>query len=140
MHGNPYHQRITIGTNFMYIALILFIDILIRDCTNHDDEAKHAYSYLPSGHLLQFIDYLDQCIITFNSYLPSGHQLQFIDNLDQCIITFTILLSDRRALDLNMREYYLEMLKEAKLIKPHNPESDTKNPENIFKTVVNASF
>ena len=64
------------------------------------------------------------------------------------MISFSIM-SKRRALDfntrqiiyyakdLNLRKYYLEMLKKAKFINPHNPESDIDNPDNIFKIVFN---
>ena len=59
------------------------------------------------------------------------------------MVTLSTLLSDRRffvfntrailyhAKDLNLRIYYLEMLKEGKLIKSHNPESNVDNLENF---------
>ena len=60
----PYHERIMTEANSIYVALIFFIDILIRDRTHHDDEAKQAHSYAPAGHLFQLLHYLEQCMIT----------------------------------------------------------------------------
>ena len=47
----PYHERTMAEQNSIYIALILFIDILVRDRTYHDEETKQAHSYATAGRL-----------------------------------------------------------------------------------------
>ena len=96
----PYHERITTEANSIYIALIFFINILIRDRTHHDDEAKQAHSYAPAGHLLQLLHYLEQCMITPTTLLS-----------DRKVLDFNIRTIDYYAKELNLRKYYLEMLK-----------------------------
>ena len=85
----PYHEHLMTDADSIYVALIFVINILIRDCANHDDEAKQAHLYVPAEHLFQLRHYLEQCTIT-----P------------------TALLSDRRVLDFNIRtiDYYTEDL------------------------------
>ena len=123
----PYHVRLMMEANSIYIALVFFIDILIRDRTIHDDEAKQAHSYAPVGNLFLLLHFLEQCMATSTTLLS-----------DRRILDFSSRPISYYAKDLNLRKYYLELLKEAKLIKSHNPETDVDNPENIFKIVFNA--
>ena len=124
----PYHVRLMMEANSIYIALVFFIDILIRDRTIHDDDdAKQAHSYAPVGNLFLLLHFLEQCMVTSTTLLS-----------DRRILDFSSRPISFYANDLNLRKYYLELLKEAKLIKSHNPETDVENPDNVLKIVFSA--